>query len=201
MGDWDGLDASKGPGGLAGYSDEAAWWEKGGACSLLRKIFLAMTPLERVSLLADPAVRKLAVEAMDEDRAQWARRDAEVIPAMMAKVGKAVKKRTMKPYWMRTIESLADGKRGTDRLVGDWVYDPVEQCDGGELVVVGLRYPEKRYALCRAENRSKVYLFLDLRPDIEIEGLTLVGEWPEFGRFMAEVERQLGVGVEGLTHE
>jgi hypothetical protein len=97
----------------------------------------------------------------------------------------------MKPYWMRTIESLDMEKRGSERLVGDWVMDPESECDAGELVVVGLRFPEKRYALGRVDKGSHAQLFGDVRPDVRIVGLRVVGEWVGFGELMAAVEREL----------
>ena len=198
MSDWDklgGRDAhedEKRAGGLSGFGEDASWWEKGGSCAVVKRLLVGMSALERVSLFADAEVRRMVVDAVDSEKVDWARRDAEEVPKLLEAKGKYPRKKTMKPYWMRTVEGLDMEKRGSERLRGDWVMDPAGECDVGEWVVVGLRYPEKRYALCRVAKGVNAKLFGALRPDILIEGLDVVGEWEGFGDFMKEAEARLG---------
>ena len=210
MSDWDKLSAGresapafderKRAGGVSGFAEDASWWERGGSCAMLKVLLKGMSAMERVSLFRDAEVRQLVMDAVDSEKAEWARRDAEEIPKILESKGKYPRKKTVKPYWMRTIESLNESKRGSERLVGDWVMDPESECDPGEWVVVGLRYPEKRYALCKVDKARHAKLFADLRPDITIPALDSHGEFTEWRSFMAAVERALGVtGVSEVT--
>lgn len=197
MSDWDKLggrdvhDDEKRAGGLSGFGEQASWWEKGGSCAVVKRLLVGMSALERVSLFGDGEVRKMVMNAVDSEKAEWARRDAEEIPKLLEAKGKYPRKKTVKPYWMRTIERLDMSKRGSERLIGDWVMDPAGECDEGELVVVGLRYPEKRYAVGRVAKRARASLFADVRPDIVIEGLKIEAEYKEFAGLMSAVEARL----------
>lgn len=197
MGEWEKLDGEevkaiddrKRAGGLSGWSESADWWKPGGSCAMIKKMIGGLSPLERVSLFGDAEVREWVMDAVDREKAEWVRRDAEIVPKLLEAKGKAPRKKTLRAYWMRTVEGWDDTKRGSERLVGDWVMEPEAECDAGELVVVGLRYPEKRYALCVVDKASHAKLFEEVRPDIKIVGLRLVGEvvgWPE----VAEMARR-----------
>lgn len=178
-------------GGVSGFVDEESWWEKRGSCAAAAMIIRSMTALERVSLLNHPDVRPLVDAALDEVKAEWARRDAENVPRLLVERGKTPRKRTMRPYWMRTVEGVDMSRRGSERLVGDWVFEPDETCDPGELVVVGLRYPEKIYALCRVTKGETADLFVGVRPDLSIKGLVSLGEWTSFSEFIGVCEKEL----------
>jgi hypothetical protein len=201
MSDWDKiggvaedekLDDGKRAGGVAGLVDTEAWWSKGGICFGLAKTFKAMSAYERVSFVNHPEIKPLVMAALDEELAKWAKRDAEVVPAMLVSKGKSPRKRNVRAYWMRTIESLDRSKKGSERLVGDWVQEPGTDCDAGELVVCGLRYPDKVYALLKVTGGDEnTQLFASVRPDVFVKGVRSLGEWPSFSDFMEVVEREL----------
>lgn len=205
MSDWDRLegmarassktDAEGGrAGGLGGFTETPDWWAAGGVCAQIKGMLVRMTALERASLFGDSEVRKLVMDAVDSEKVAWAKRDAEEIPKILESKGKFPRRKTVKPYWMRTIERVDMEKRGSERLVGDWVMEPASECDEGEYVVVGLRFPEKRYALCQVKKGVTAHLFVSARPDIEIEGLLALEETPDFGTFL---ELVAGVGLPG----
>lgn len=194
MSDWDRLEGMGRAGGLGGFTETPDWWREGGVCAQIKGMLLRMTALERASLFGDGEVRKLVMDAVDSEKVAWAKRDAEEIPKILEAKGKYPRKKTVKPYWMRTIESVDMEKKGSERLVGDWVMEPASECDEGEYVVVGLRFPEKRYALCQVKKGKVARLFVDVRPDIEIEGLVCLREVAEFGVFLEVV---MNVGVPG----
>lgn len=158
---------------------------------MVKRLIGGMSALERVSLFRDGEVRKWVMDAVDSEKAEWARRDAEEIPKLLEAKGKYPRKKTVKPYWMRTIEAVDESKRGSEQLVGDWVMEPEAECDAGELVVVGLRYPEKRYALGRVDKTCHAALFREVRPDVTVVGLRTVGEWTKFGELLAAVRAEL----------
>jgi hypothetical protein len=196
--DWDRLEKGvehRRAGGLSGFGETDAWWQAGGSCARAKVLLGQMTALERVSFFGDKEVGKWVMDAVDSEKADWARRDAEEIPKILEAAGKYPRKKTVKPYWMRTIEGLDMEKTGRERLLGDWVMDPASECDEGELVVVGLRHPEKRVALCRVRKGEVARLFTDVRPDIEIEGLTSIAETNDFGTFLDLVAK---MGVPGM---
>jgi hypothetical protein len=183
------IDDDKRAGGIAGFTDEESWWRKGGSCEVVLRIVRAMTPLERVSLFANEEMRELVAKATDPVRAEWARRDAEIVPKLVEGKAKIVKKKSgIRPYWMRTAEGIDPTKKGSERIMGDWVLDVEAKCDEGELVVVGLRYPEKRYALCEVRYGARATLFGGVRPDIELDGLVPIGEWGSFAELYEAVK-------------
>ena len=187
-----GIHQHKRAGGLEGFTEKESWWHADGVCARAKTHLMNMTPLERVCLVGDEDVRRALVNALDEVKAEWARRDAEEIPKILEAKGKYPRKKTVRPYWMRTIESVDMTKPGSQKLVGDWVIE-AEECDDGELVVVGLRYPEKVYAVCRVKKGERVRLFEALRPDIEFDGLVSLGEWPGFAQVLDVARRELGL--------
>lgn len=185
--DWDRLERGaedKGAGGLSGFTETDGWWKSGGSCARAKVLLGQMTALERVSFFRDKEVRKWVMDAVDSEKAEWARRDAEEIPKILEAKGKYPRKKTVKPYWMRTIERVDTRKRGSEQLVGDWVIEPASECDDGEFVVVGLRHPEKLYALCQVKRGVQAHLFRSLRPDIDIEGLVVLSETSAFGKLL-----------------
>jgi hypothetical protein len=185
--DWDRLERGvddKGAGGLSGFTETDGWWKSGGSCARAKVLLEQMTTLERVVFFRDKEVRKWVMDAVDSEKAEWARRDAEEIPKILEAKGKYPRKKTVKPYWMRTIERVDTSKRGSEQLVGDWVMEPASECDDGEFVVVGLRHPEKLYALCQVKRGVQAHLFRSLRPDIDIEGLVVLSETSAFGKLL-----------------
>jgi hypothetical protein len=181
-------------GGIAGYADEESWWRPGGSCAVTKRMILGLSPFERVSLFADEAVREAVYGAVDEERKAWIIRDAEMVADQLRRKGKVVRKRQLRPWWCKIAEAVDRERKGADQVVGDWVLRPDLECDDGELVLVGLRVPERRYALCRAMPGRRAQLFMDVRPDIVVEGLhpASLGEWASFPEALDAIAAEMG---------
>lgn len=179
-------------GGVMGMSDVESWWKPGGVCTVAKRFIKAMTKLELVTLLGDEEVRRLVEQAMDPEHAKWAKRDAEEAPKILSEKGKSTKRHTPLAWWARTVHAIDKTLLGYKRLLGDFVKDVPEQCDLGEIVVIGLRIPCKAYAVCVATgSRERVPMFREYRPDIEMEGVRVLSEHVVFADVMAAVEAEL----------
>ena len=151
-----------------------------------------MTLIERADLLEK--VEGLLEEAKDGKRVSYARKEAK---ALSEPRGRGRGRRPKTPFWTKIVEGYDPaGKTPMDKLLGDWAKD-MSWVDEGELVLVGLRFPQKRYAIVRKKKGAEVALFKEVRPEfpIELEDVELVEAFEEFRDVMSWVEANVGEGT------
>lgn len=164
----------------------------GTAWAQVKHMFLCLSTWERAEMLADPEVAEAIGKASDPERVKWSKRDAETLPELTADKSRG-RKAPKRPFWLRAVEAVDLGKKGTDIVVGDWLKDASE-CDDGELVLVGLRYPEKRYAMTRVKAGAEAKLWREVRPDIEVPHLEVVETFTGWSDVADWLKRELGDG-------
>jgi len=146
---------------------------------LALQIVARMNTVERADFMNRADELKYFEEVHDPKKVAYARKEA----AAIAKIsGGKTRKR---PYWMRTAEAFDEEAVGANKVMGDWVKD-VTWIEPGEFVTVGLRFPQKRYAICQRDEGSEAVLFEDVRPEfpVKIEGLRRIEEFEMFGELV-----------------
>lgn len=76
------------------------------------------------------------------------------------------------PFWIKKVQSVDEGQKGPYALEGNFIRDTKANLEDGEYVVIGVKWPERRYALCcedvgetfELESGGTVHKFDDVSP-------------------------------------
>ena len=124
------------------------------------KLFRAMNEREK----------KAAILALGDEIENTGLMD-KLLPKKMTKKGSKPKKKPVtgmrgRPFWVRHVKGLDKTKTGVMQLEGGWLTGTdLSGLDRGELVVLGFRWPEKKYYLLKVASYKGATLELEGGPD------------------------------------
>ena len=96
------------------------------------------------------------------------------------------KRRSTKPFWMKTVEGVDPSKRGMFRVEGNWVNNVQRDVAEGNMVIVGMREP-RHYWVGRRVDGAK----MDIANGLVVEDIAHVTDADSFAGIEKEIEKAL----------
>ena len=96
------------------------------------------------------------------------------------------KRRSTKPFWMKTVEGVDPSKKGMFRVEGNWVNNVQRDVAEGNMVIVGTREP-RHYWVGRRVDGAK----MDIANGLVVEDIAHVTDADSFAGIEKEIEKAL----------
>lgn len=94
-----------------------------------------------------------------------------------------------RPYWLRHVSSVDDAADGVMALEGTWLsLDAVSALNEGELIVLGIKWPKKKYALLRKKKSAVERIEGGPDGSVEVKDALLIKVEDTFGAIKEHVE-------------
>lgn len=98
-----------------------------------------------------------------------------------------------RPWWARRVTGIDKSKKGVMQMEGEWLDSlDFSHLDNGQIVVVGIRWPEKKYFVCEVSSGMNDVLYAAPGLDLEVRGVAVNGSG-DFKAAMKALESHFGI--------